>query len=707
MANDTLKAEIKASNDNERQVNEMFDAAALKALETQNALDFAAKESAAAEQLILDEKETIGNKRFGLANSGRISKDDADIFKAARQQRTYEDSVQELAASDRDGLGKLKEVDTSKGIHHDTGKPEVIKQQVEDEFKLVTQGLNDIKAEAALKRIAAEKLKAQELAEKIAKRDLLWADINKNNEKLLASQEFMDNLPGKEDIVTSTYTPGVTNQSQFEKTNQRAVEVSKQAEQDAQNNTTAKDMTTTVRELAAERKTKAIIAQSAADNEPYVTSPSERGLTPAEARKKQMSKLAAQEAQFKASNAITSKMDRDNIKGKYNTMLDKDGEPTLTGKDPFRFTTLEYPKNITSDPQYGHYILFYVNVQNKTKYSYHGYNDDGNHAVIGDTYTYNTYTSNRVGADSGQILGSQTTTDAPTDRAYTTNVITRKVASEAGLVDDLEYLRGGLKAGKPGSELHSNQVTLMRQRKATQGLNSKLNLTSRITDSVAMYLPANVENSTTTQYSGDELGMAGYLALGGADLLGQLQNRDFAAMGDTAVDMGERILTDMAKKTAIGAIDLFTGASTEDSINKVFGQTLNPFIEVTFKSIGVRTFDYTFNFSPKSQEETAEVKAIIQLFRFHMVPELKGSNHRYMTLPSTFDIHYMYQTSAETSYENDYYNKIATCVLKDCRVNYTEGGVKSFDDGAPTQISMTLSFMETEMLTKKKVNDGF
>ena len=195
--------------------------------------------------------------------------------------------------------------------------------------------------------------------------------------------------------------------------------------------------------------------------------------------------------------------------------------------------------------------------------------------------------------------------------------------------------------------------------------------------------------------------------MGGADLLGQLQNRDFAAMGDTAVDMGERILTEMAKKTAIGAIDLFTQADTESSINKVFGQTLNPFIEVTFKSIGVRSFTYTFNFSPKSKDETEEVKAIIQLFRFHMVPELKGSNHRYMTLPSTFDIHYMYQSSPEVSKENDYYNKIATCVLKNCTVNYTEGGVKSFDDGAPTKISMTLDFMETEMLTKKKVNDGF
>ena len=29
-------------------------------------------------------------------------------------------------------------------------------------------------------------------------------------------------------------------------------------------------------------------------------------------------------------------------------------------------------------------MLFYVNVQNKTKYKYHGYNDDGNYASVGD-----------------------------------------------------------------------------------------------------------------------------------------------------------------------------------------------------------------------------------------------------------------------------------------------------------------------------------
>ena len=119
--------------------------------------------------------------------------------------------------------------------------------------------------------------------------------------------------------------------------------------------------------------------------------------------------------------------------------------------------------------------------------------------------------------------------------------------------------------------------------------------------------------------------------------------------------------------------------------------------------MSLRDFSYTFNFRPRSADETKEVKAIIQLFRFHMAPELKGTNHRYMTLPSTFDIHYMYQTDPETAKENTFYNKIATCVLERCDVNYTPTGVKSFDDGAPTEIQWHYHLKKQNYLRKKRL----
>ena len=67
----------------------------------------------------------------------------------------------------------------------------------------------------------------------------------------------------------------------------------------------------------------------------------------------------------------------------------------------------------------------------------------------------------------------------------------------------------------------------------------------------------------------------------------------------------------------------------------------------------------------------------------------------------------MYQTDPETATENTFYNKIATCVLTNCSVDYTSGGVKSHADGSPVVITMTLSFMETEMITSDHVEAGY
>jgi hypothetical protein len=130
-------------------------------------------------------------------------------------------------------------------------------------------------------------------------------------------------------------------------------------------------------------------------------------------------------------------------------------------------------------------------------------------------------------------------------------------------------------------------------------------------------------------------------------------------------------------------------------------------MEVLFDSMSLRTFTYNFQFAPRNEQEAEEVQKIIQLFRFHMAPELRPGVNRYLGLPSQFDIHYMFLSKDGAASENNFYNRIATCVLQECKVNYTPNGVKSFEDGGPTQTTMTLSFKEIELLTKDKVSEGF
>ena len=97
-----------------------------------------------------------------------------------------------------------------------------------------------------------------------------------------------------------------------------------------------------------------------------------------------------------------------------------------------------------------------------------------------------------------------------------------------------------------------------------------------------------------------------------------------------------------------------------------------------------------------------------------MAPELQEQNMRFMGIPATFDIHYMYQQAEanvphdwRTATENQYFNKIATCVLESCNVDYTSEGVRTFRDGSPTVITMRLQFQETEMITKELIDQGY
>ena len=365
----------------------------------------------------------------------------------------------------------------------------------------------------------------------------------------------------------------------------------------------------------------------------------------------------------------------------------KDNSPTSSlNDDPFHFSSISYPRDVTSDMQNGHYMLFYINVQNKTKYKVNPYDTEAG-TKVGETILY--------------PKGARGERTQPEFTSYGT--------------EDASYRKGLIQKGALGNVLDSDGKTLRKGRKAKTGIASVLPTTTRITDSIAIYLPPNVADTTGASYSNEaEMGIVGMAAASGGDFVNALRRKDYAGavkgLGSAAVDLLSATALNLGAR-ALGEIgELAMDVDAEDLkslANKAFGRATNPYMEVLFNKAEMRTFDYNFTFTPRSEDETLDVQKIIKMFRFHMMPELRGSNSRFLTLPSTFDIHYMYQMTPSLARENQFYNKIATCVLTNCDVNYTPNGVKSFASGAPTQITMNLSFMETEQLTKQHVDQGY
>ena len=360
--------------------------------------------------------------------------------------------------------------------------------------------------------------------------------------------------------------------------------------------------------------------------------------------------------------------------------IDLQPSPTgILGHDPLSASVLSYPLDVQQNFQNGHYMLFYVNVQDKTKYKY----------------------------GVGQSI----------DLREIDNKILKGMSEREKRYNKLQAIRTGRDLRTDGGGGKGNSSTygaigedkvgtvIMGQieSKNKKGVSSAFNNTRRITDSVALYLPGGVQDTTTANYNDSKTGIAGFLVATGAVAVGG----DAKKISESLVAGTEGILKDSAAR-AIGLVAELGGAEgAEQLVKKAFGEADNPYMEVLFDSMALRTFTYNFTFAPKNEQEALEVQKIIQLFRFHMAPELRPGVNRYLGLPSQFDLHYMYLSKDGATSENNFYNRIATCVLQNCDVNYTPNGVKSFEDGGPVTTTMTLAFKEIELLTKDKIAEGY
>ena len=153
------------------------------------------------------------------------------------------------------------------------------------------------------------------------------------------------------------------------------------------------------------------------------------------------------------------------------------------------------------------------------------------------------------------------------------------------------------------------------------------------------------------------------------------------------------------------------GGDIAGAADKLSNRAQNRFLETLFDAIGFRKFSYTFKFTPKTVKESFAARSIIQLFRFHMSPELPDDDlGRYFIPPAEFDLFYMYRDE-----QNDFLNKISSCVLVNMDVNYANGRFQTFrpvhtanvHGAPPTEIEMKMDFMETRIITKAEIDEGF
>ena len=376
------------------------------------------------------------------------------------------------------------------------------------------------------------------------------------------------------------------------------------------------------------------------------------------------------------------------IKKRTEKALDayKESFATTSGrvnKDKFNVKVTQYPSDLETAPNLQHYVLFNINVRGKSKFNV----EERQFEVKRNLNSANLSPDEMA----SPVIRGVTYVAAGAAAGVAVTSLVSKAADAFGLSG----------AGKKGPAAKSRQASVNVVSKvagagfgvavgATMAASDllKKDTTYRISDAIALYVDGPPSVKYSMNYANKELGT----------LLGVLSGSVFDGQGglSAGAEAGAAIGASFAKLPgAFGVADVASALSVSS------GTSLNPFRETVFESVDFRSFAFKYKFFPKNKKESDDVYDIINTFKVHMHPEM-SEGKLFFIYPSEFNISYYFGSE-----ENGYFHKFATCVLESMDVNYGGEQFSSFRDGAPTEINMSLTFRELEILTKNMVREGY
>lgn len=243
---------------------------------------------------------------------------------------------------------------------------------------------------------------------------------------------------------------------------------------------------------------------------------------------------------------------------------------------------------------------------------------------------------------------------------------------------------------------------------------------------ISLFMPESVTVNYNSSYSDvsmtELLGAPGVIGNAVSDIYGAYNNNR---------------LKDVVTPYAIGALGRAAANLTENrtigqAVTQAFGVVSNPQLQLLYRGVDLRSFQLEFVLTPKSANEAEKVKQICDSFTFFSLPNIAGgqtgSSGQYLNPPQLFSVQFRFLgrndivgnisnviSSALTNSGLGFFTSaskinngteaklftVKDCVLENVSIDYTPNGFATYNDGYPVQTRLTLSFKETQMVTKE------
>lgn len=346
------------------------------------------------------------------------------------------------------------------------------------------------------------------------------------------------------------------------------------------------------------------------------------------------------------------------------------GEATAFEDKTYSWNNYQYPIDLMSDERLygGNYVIFYINVSEDSKLY-----KDNKQQFVDDA------TQQQLRRQRGEAVGAQLDEKAVTTGGGIYGAATGAGAQAIGVSGKKAPLVGAAVGVAAAQLIASETSNFSRKQK-------------RMKTAIALHAPVDVQIKYGVSWAEEDTATAAAIFSGAGE----------AAEALGTMFKGDTDLKGLGKSALINAALSNTG-QVGGYVSALTGMAANPKKEQLFKGVDFRTFTFTYQFFPRSEQEAQNVRNIIKEFKYHMHPEFKDAYNFIYLYPSEFDIYY-YQNGRE----NLNIHRHTSCVLTDLSINYApQGTFTTFDDGMPTQINVTLTFKELALLTKDHIADGF
>ena len=291
--------------------------------------------------------------------------------------------------------------------------------------------------------------------------------------------------------------------------------------------------------------------------------------------------------------------------------------------------------------------------------------------------------------------------NAPQELIDLANKNLKKAQKQNGNVPQNVMYADGFAARRAAEQEAAEQRYLEDLVSRNQPVSIRRKPAGRLDTHISLYMPPTVQVSYNTNYVDTEIGAAANIAAQAfqdyqqGNATSDIINKSLKKLGP---EMSEGMV-----KMALGAIDMIPGLQgAQEVIDAQRGFIVAPQMELAFKGIAKRQFQYSFVMMPKSEEEAESVQNIVQAFKVNMLPTIASGDVRRQTIPNTFEISYMYDGNL-----NPNLHRISTCVLESMNVSYGGDRYKAYEGGRPVVTNMTLNFKELDLISRSQAEQGF